>query len=127
MPYAFYERENNIHKYAVGLGNSSNHKILKISLGDSIKVKFLDLVTIKEEDLLKYNGNRIRLTYLPRLAQLFVKENLIILSVIFCAFLFGFFLIINWDYLEIFFLNDLKDNFYQTLFHSKAFHYFPFD
>ena len=91
MPYAFYERENNIHKYAVGLGNSSNHKILKINLGDSIKVKFLDLVTIKEEDLLKYNGNRIRLTYLPRLAQLFVKENLIILSVIFCAFLFGVF------------------------------------
>lgn len=89
MPYAFYERENNIYKYAVGLGNNSNYKILKISLNDSIKIKFLDLLTNKEEDLLKYNGNTIRLTYLPRLVQLFAKENLIITSIIFGALFFS--------------------------------------
>lgn len=86
MPYAFYEKEKNISKYAVGLGNNKNYKIIKIK-GDV--VKFYDLITNKTEKLENYNAAKIRLTYLPRLIQLFVKENLIITSIIFSAFLFA--------------------------------------
>ena len=86
MPFAFYEKEKNISKYAVGLGNNKNHKIIIIK-GD--EVKFYDLITNKTENLENYNAAKIRLTYLPRLIQLFVKENLIITSIIFSAFLFA--------------------------------------
>ncbi len=75
MPFAFYEKERNIYKYAVGLGNKSNHKILKISLNDSYEVNFIDLITNKEEHLKQYNASKIRLIYLPRLIQLYLKNN----------------------------------------------------
>ena len=85
MPYAYYSEVGNFKKYAVGLGNLKDNKAIQIKLADNLQINFIDLLTHEVEELNKYSSLRIFFYQMPRLIQLFIKENLILLFIFFCS------------------------------------------